>query len=444
LLGFFVIEPRALPRPHLASFAGLAACVWVVERAFAARTATPLLWTIPIVAVWSNFHAESVIGVTYLAIVAGAELLWPSAWSRREAVRALAIAGASAVAVLATPYGIGIVQYMYENLSVPQLLNIAELRPAYLPVYRGFYTYTFIAAAVVLFVRPRPTLSELAVLLVFGALGFRYLRLTPLVFLTTAPFVAIRLTALVERGFDRRAMAVSAVAAALVMSRLPLDAWTGVFKRHAIFPATYFSSPAAQFARKADLSGQVFNSFNLGGWLVWELYPQARIFQDSRLQAYPPEHFGRILEASRSPQSWDGLMAGVDWAVLSRTRPDSLSGADRFRADVWSIVFWDEAITVLVRRRGRFATIAAARGFEIVAPDANLPAIAGKLISGERERARVEAQRNRVDNPRGFLPAAVLCLLDEADACAAVDRLAKEDRSLENEADLVRILRTKR
>jgi hypothetical protein len=442
LLGFFVIEPRALPRPHLMSFAAMAACVWMVERAFASRTPTPLLWTIPIVALWSNFHAESVIGVTYLAIVAVAALLWPSAWSRRDAARALAIVGACAVALLATPYGAGLVEYMYENLSVPQLLNISELRPAYLPVYRGFYAFAVIAAAVVLFVKPRPALWEIAVMLGFGALGFRYLRLTPLLFLTTAPLVAARLSALVERGLDRRAVAVSAIAAALVMSRLPLGAWSQVFKRHAIFPATYFSAPAAQFARKAGLSGPVFNSFNLGGWVAWELYPQAQIFQDSRLQAYPPEHFARILEASRSQQAWDALVAGVDWAVLSRTRPDNLSGADRFPGDVWSIVFWDEAVTVLVRRRGRYAPVAAARGFEIVTPDANLPAIASKLMAGERERARVEAQRNRTDNPRGFLAAAVLCLLDEAAACADVDRLAKEDRSLENEADLVRILRT--
>jgi hypothetical protein len=268
--------------------------------------------------------------------------------------------------------------------------------------------------------------------------------LTPLLFLTTAPLVAARLTAVVERGLDRRAVAVSGLAAVLVMSRLPVDAWNAVFHRHAMFPATYFSVPAAQFARKAGLSGPLFNSFNLGGWLAWELYPQARIFQDSRLQAYPPEHFARILDASRSQTAWDALVADVEWAVLSRTRTDSLSGADRFPADVWTTVFWDEAVTVLVRRQGRYAPLATARGFEIVTPEANLPAIASRLMSGDRERARVEAQRNRMDNPRGFLAAAVLCLLDEAAACADVDRLAKEDRSLENEVDLVRILRTKK
>jgi hypothetical protein len=444
LLGFLVIEPRALPRPHLASFAGTAACVWMVERAIAARRAGPLIWTIPIVAAWSNFHAESVIGVTYLGLVVAAEVVRPSAFPRRDAFRALAIVTGCAIALLATPYGIGLVQYMYENLSVPQMLDISELRPAYLPVYRAFFAYAVIAAVVLLAVKPRPALWEIAVTLAFAALGFRYLRLTPLLFLTTAPLVAARLSALIDRGLDRRAVAVSALAAVLVMSRLPIDAWTAALKPASIFPASYFSSGAMQFVRKAGLSGPVFNSFNLGGWVAWELYPQARIFQDSRLQAYPPEHFARILDASRSQVSWDALVAGADWAVLSRARQDRLSGVERFPADVWTTVFWDEAATVIVRRQGRHAELAAARGFEIVTPDANLSAIAGKLMAGERERARVEAQRNRADNPRGFLAAAVLCLLDDTDACADVDRLAKEDPSLENEADLVRILRTRK
>src|SRR5215208_2446306 len=32
VLAFFVVEPRAMPRPHLATFAGMAACVLLIER----------------------------------------------------------------------------------------------------------------------------------------------------------------------------------------------------------------------------------------------------------------------------------------------------------------------------------------------------------------------------------------------------------------------------
>ena len=42
VLGWFVLEPRAIPRPHLASFAGMATCALLIERARRRGSATPL------------------------------------------------------------------------------------------------------------------------------------------------------------------------------------------------------------------------------------------------------------------------------------------------------------------------------------------------------------------------------------------------------------------
>jgi len=44
--GWLILEPRAIPRPHLFSFAGMAACAWLVERARASRSARPLFWVL--------------------------------------------------------------------------------------------------------------------------------------------------------------------------------------------------------------------------------------------------------------------------------------------------------------------------------------------------------------------------------------------------------------
>ena len=102
----------------------------------------------------------------------------------------------------------------------------------------------------------------------------------------------------------------------------------------------------------------MFNSNNLGGYLAFKLSPDVRIFQDSRFQSYPPEHFQRILRASASPDEWRTLVAPVDWAVLSRPRPDALSGVDLFSAAEWGTVFRDDAIEIVVRRSGRFGALA--------------------------------------------------------------------------------------
>ena len=122
------------------------------------------------------------------------------------------------------PYGWGLHQYLFENLAVPQVLSIAELQPAYLPAYRAFFVYLAVAAVLLASMPRRLTLAEALTVIVFGALGWRYLRLTPLVFLATAPMVVNRLTLWTARGFDGRAMlAMALVASVFVVTRAAED-----------------------------------------------------------------------------------------------------------------------------------------------------------------------------------------------------------------------------
>ena len=113
------------------------------------------------------------------------------------------------------------------------------------------------------------------------------------------------------------------------------------------------------FARARGLGGPVFTSMNLGGFVTWELYPAALVFQDSRLQAYPGRHFRAIIDASRSAEAWAGLVGGVDWAVLSLQRVNELSGVGKFDPSEWGSAYRDDAIEIVVRRGGAFGALAA-------------------------------------------------------------------------------------
>lgn len=358
VLGFFVVEPRALPRPHLASFAGLAAVALLVERARARGRAAPLLAAVPVVALWSNLHVEAFVGAGLVGLFAVSEIVRPLALTRREGLRALAIAAGCLVATLANPYGWGIAAYLLENWQVPGLLNIAELRPAYLPTYRPFFVY-LAAAALLLAWRPRSTAPwEAAALLIFGALGARFLRFTPLLFMATAPAAAARIGLLMERGLDGRALLAVVLAGSLATARQPLR----VFARlgagtQAVAPREFFPPGFGRAMREAGLHGPVFTSMNLGGFVAWEMYPQAQVYQDSRLQAVPPAHFLRTLAASRDPEAWEALMAGVEWAVISLPRPNQLSGAGHFKEAGWGTIFDDGAVRVAVRRGGKFEAL---------------------------------------------------------------------------------------
>ncbi|HET7219454.1 MAG TPA: hypothetical protein VFJ02_15460, partial [Vicinamibacterales bacterium] len=415
----------------------------------AAKSPRPLWWGIPVVALWANAHSEAVFGVAALGLYAIAELVRPAALTRADARRALGIASVAAVALLANPYGWGIMQYLIENSSLPQLLAIAEVRPAYWPAYGGFFVYLAVAMLLLMVPLPdgdgrrsAPPLWESAALIVFGALGWRYLRLTPLVFLVTAPMIAMRLTRWTAR-VDRRAMLITSLALAAAVSRIPLRAYATEMSFGRLHPPEVFSSRAVEFALAQGLSGPLFNSNNLGGWIEWTMYPDARTFQDSRLQAYPPDHFRRILAASRSQEQWNALVAGVDWAVLSRARPNALSGAGRFPANVWATVFWDEAVEIVVRRSGRYSTLAATHDYTLLLPDAELFEVAPLLAAGDSARLRDEARRNRVENPDGFLAAAVMCLLRDDSACPDAERLGARWSALDDDLALLQTLRGK-
>ena len=362
-LAFFVLEPRAIPRPHLVSFAGLAGVTWLIERAMARRTPAPLWWAVPAIALWSNFHVECVFGVLLLGVFAAAELVWPSWLARRQAAQALAVAAAAAAATLANPYGWGLAAYMYENLSVQGVMAIAELQPPPLPAYRGFYAYVALTGVLIAAMPRRFTVSEAAIAVVFAALGLLHLRETPLVLMATAPLVASRLAALPALGLDRRAILVTTFCASLTLSRIPLPLLLTEVEAGAaaVQPPQFFSPRAVDFIRQSGLEGPVFNSHNLGGFVAWSFFPSVRVFQDSRLQAYPPDHFRRIIDASASQQDWNALVAGVDWAMISVRRPNQLAGTGRFPASEWATAYMDDAIEIVVRRSGRYGKLGASR-----------------------------------------------------------------------------------
>jgi hypothetical protein len=295
--------------------------------------------------------------VALITTFAFVECLRPRSLRQREARIAVLIAVGCLLATLANPYGWGLWQYLYENASVPSILTIAELQPPPLAPYRAFYFYVFVCVVVMARRWRELAVGQLVVFAAFAILGARYLRLTPLVLLASAPVVAEALGSIARPAIARRALVVGAVVATLALPRVPIHVLLShlAIGSPAVQPAAFFSEDAIAFVESSGLKGYVFNSHNLGGYIAWRLYPQVRIFQDSRLQAYPPEHFLSILVASRSPADWDVLVADVNWAILSLPRPNQMSGVGRFRSDHWETAFNDGAVEIVVRRRLRTA-----------------------------------------------------------------------------------------
>jgi hypothetical protein len=359
-LGLFLIEPRAVPRPHLVSLTFMAACSFITERAKSLRNPIALAWSVPLIALWTNTHAESLFGAALIGLFAAGEFLRPTVFSRRQTWVALGIASGATLACLASPFGTGLLRYLWEGSNSTEVVQIAELRPAYLPVYAPFFTYLACGVALLLWKWRQVALWEIFVFASFAILGLQHVRFTSLFFCATAPIVAGYLAETPLKLAKGRVLVPAMLVLGFLLSPFPFAQRFSRFGIGANYlePADVLSTGAITFIRKAGLSGPVFNSNNLGGYLAWYLYPDVRIFQDGRFQSYPAEFFTDIHQAYQSQPQWDRLLAGIDWAVLSRSRGGALAGTGRFPAAQWAPVYVDQAFAVLVRRSGKFGALA--------------------------------------------------------------------------------------
>ena len=200
ILGWLILEPRAMPRPHLFSFAALGLTAYLIERARISRSARPLLWFIPLTVAWANVHLECVFGIAMVGIYGAAEWIRPATLNRRESIRVIAIAAIALIAAAVTPL-------QDSDCSVTCTRTASCRRSSasrscsrlYWPNYRAFFFWGILVAAILGMRRGQVTLAEAVTIVVFGALGLRYLRLTPLLFFAAAPVVARSLDALRAR-----------------------------------------------------------------------------------------------------------------------------------------------------------------------------------------------------------------------------------------------------
>ena len=79
---------------------------------------------------------------------------------------------------------------------------------------------------------------------------------------------------------------------ALVCSHHLLDLWRRSRRFRHRPEGGYLA--ALRFLRTEQLRGPIFNNFDVGGYLIYSLYPRERVYVDNRPEAYPATFFAEI------------------------------------------------------------------------------------------------------------------------------------------------------
>ncbi|HUI41520.1 MAG TPA: hypothetical protein VL523_06095 [Terriglobia bacterium] len=319
------------------------------------------LWLLPpLFLVWVNSHGSFVIGLAAMGVYWASGLVEFQAggvgarrWSPAQRIRLELVALLCLIALTVTPYGTRLAAYPID-MALGQPLNVANIQEwASMPFDTTFgklflgLVIAFIVAQIAL--RPIWRLEELALLFAGIFMAAMHARFV----LVFVPFFAPILATLLARWvppYNRpkdQYLLNLALMALIVLglvkffpSRPALDSAV-----EAVFPVD-----AVRFMRQHPVDGPMFNQYGFGGYLIWQLGPEHRVFIDGRGDIY--ERAGVMADYLRAAYVEPGALAvlrsyGIKSCLLLKDEPLSTLLA---ASPDWQQVYSDKLSGLFVRR----------------------------------------------------------------------------------------------
>ena len=368
-------------RPYLATFVLSAVFLWILEDYRWGRKNRLVLLPFLMI-LWANSHPGFAVGFILLGIylLDGAiEIVTENRNTRkgkrtqpslrffwRGKIRAFTLVGVLMLfAVSINPSGPVLLKYPLETVSIGVLQDFIQewQSPDFHESGMQPFLWLLLASVVSLgFSQKKIVASDLLLILVFGYLGLLAGRNIPL-FALAAPLVLTRHAApLLDELGDRLGIQSGreqdapnwqrianvtililviipvALRAALV---LPEDQNRAAYEQ-------YLPTAAIEIIRGQEPPGRLFNSYNWGGYIIWELrdYP---VFTDGRTDLYNDEILQEWVEIVGANYGWEGKLDfwDVNLVLLEPRWPLSrvLLADER-----WTLVYEDE-VSVLFQRQ---------------------------------------------------------------------------------------------
>ncbi len=116
------------------------------------------------------------------------------------------------------------------------------------------------------------------------------------------------------------------------------------------------NSAAADFFKKENIQGPIFNNYDIGGYLIFHLYPREKVFVDNRPEAYPAHFFqNTYIPAEEKDERWKVLDQKYHFNAIFFSYHDATPWGQKFLASrvndpVWAPIYVDPYSLLFVKR----------------------------------------------------------------------------------------------
>ncbi|MEX2090620.1 MAG: hypothetical protein WD989_00605 [Candidatus Paceibacterota bacterium] len=143
-------------------------------------------------------------------------------------------------------------------------------------------------------------------------------------------------------------VAISVVLALLIWNNVRADKFS-----LAIPPG---AAGGVKFIQDNNISGPVFNNFDVGSFLIWKTFPEQKVFVDGRPEAYSVDFFEKIYKPMQEdPVAWERYSKeyGINYVFFDHRdmTPWAKTFLNRISQDKrWPMVYSDEYVAIFLKR----------------------------------------------------------------------------------------------
>ena len=372
LLTLSIAQARFMVRPHLLAFLWVVLFLYLFHLYFNEGRLWQVLLLTVVYVLWVNTHGSFVVAPFLVGVFLFGALLERWRWQVKEitsdpSVRRIGVIFLVVIlASLCNPYGFKYVTFAlfsHRGMGQEATRYIAEWHR--MSFYRLFtfnpltrigqiallFWVTFLLIVVNLFQRNLRAFTHIAIFSLMLYLSLKHGRFAALAGFVLAPSIVclysqvaddlsldfLRVLSLIVLIFP-----IIFLVFRLVPSRLDSPELGRAVSRN-------YPHGVVKFIREYDLRGNMFNKYGYGGFLIWNLYPQCRVFIDGRTPTvYPADFYWVYRMVYKDKGLFKDLASEYNINIVIE-KSDSSIAKYLAKDNRWRLVFFDEVTTLFLR-----------------------------------------------------------------------------------------------